>query len=279
MTPPVPSSPQAVDRPSVLTIAGSDPSGGAGLQADLKTFHQHGAYGMTVVTLVTVQNTQGVSDVHILPAELVERQLQAVVDDIPPRAAKTGALGNAAIMETVGHMAARSRFPWVVDPVMISKHGHPLLGDEAIAALVRHVLPRADVLTPNRAEAARLAGCDVVDRTSMLEAARRIADLGPRWVLLKGAPQETEAVDLWWDAAAPASEQAVWLTAPRSATPHLHGAGCALAAALTARLAWGDEPLEAARAAKRFVSAALQAPPGLGHGIGPLDLHAPVGLR
>ena len=148
---------------TALTIAGSDPSGGAGLQADLKTFHQHGVYGMSVVTLLTVQNTRAVSAVEMVRPDLVIAQLSAVLDDIPPRAAKTGALGNAEIIEALAGKLAGTSFPLVIDPVMISKHGAPLMAPEAVKALVSLLLPRAFLVTPNLAEAEHLADMRVAD--------------------------------------------------------------------------------------------------------------------
>jgi len=273
--------------PVALTLAGSDPSGGAGLQADLKTFHQHGVYGAGVVTLLTVQNTRGVAAVHLLDPQFVADQFDAVVDDIPPQAVKIGALGNARAIAAVARCVARLACPVVVDPVMISKHGHPLLDPPAAAALAERLLPLATVVTPNRAEAARLAGVDpreLADRRSLPAVAQLLAALGPRCVLLKGGVEGGEAADLWWsaDGAAPAAggaadgaPRAAWLVEPAVATPHVHGAGCVLAAALTARLAGGATPAAAARGAKRFVTDALRAAPGLGRGIGPLGMHVP----
>jgi hydroxymethylpyrimidine/phosphomethylpyrimidine kinase len=154
-------------RPVALTIAGSDPSGGAGLQADLKTFHQHGVYGMSVVTLVTVQNTRQVSAVEVLDPRLVVEQIDAVIADIPPAAVKIGALGRADVIAAVAARVAGLRVPMVVDPVMVSKHGAALLADDAVDALCSELLPLATLVTPNLPEAARLAGFDVCDRESM----------------------------------------------------------------------------------------------------------------
>src|SRR5689334_18532106 len=148
-------------KPVALTIAGSDPSGGAGIQADLKTFHQFGVYGEAVITLLTVQNTRTVSRVECVAPDLVTEQLQAVLDDIPPYAAKLGALGNAAIVNAVASLAREFTFPLVVDPVMISKHGTPLIPDDAKRALLDHILPVTYLLTPNLPEAAALTGQEV----------------------------------------------------------------------------------------------------------------------
>jgi len=157
--------------PIALTIAGSDPSGGAGLQADLKTFHQFGVYGEAVVTLITVQNTLEVSRVECLPPDLVVEQIRAVLEDVRPQAAKTGALGHRAIVEAVAEAAAEFDFPLVVDPVLIGKHGAPLLAEDARAALIERLIPRATLLTPNLHEAAALAGFPVGDPDQMRRAA------------------------------------------------------------------------------------------------------------
>ena len=172
--------------PTALTIAGSDPSGGAGIQADLKTFRQHGVYGMSVITLLTVQNTRSVDAVRHLDPEFVVAQLDAVLCDIPPHAAKTGALGSAAIIQALAERAAEFEFPLLVDPVMISKHGATLLDDDAIESLKSRLLPHAFCVTPNLPEAAALTGIEVTDRSTMEQAARAIAELGPKHVLIKG---------------------------------------------------------------------------------------------
>src|SRR2546423_14958756 len=148
-------------RPIALTIAGSDPSGGAGIQADLKTFHQLGVYGEAVITLITVQNTHGVSRVECLPADLVGEQIAAVLEDIPPGAVKTGALGNREIIRAIAKAAERFRFPLVVDPVMISKHGAALIAEDAQAAMLAELIPHAALVTPNLEEAATLTGAPV----------------------------------------------------------------------------------------------------------------------
>src|SRR5579864_2399510 len=170
--------------PVALTIAGSDPSGGAGLQADLKTFHRFGVYGEAVATLITVQNTLGVSRVHTLPADLVTAQIQAVIEDIPPQAAKTGALGSCEVVRAVAEAAQRFSFPLVVDPVMISKHGARLLDQDACRILMERLIPLAFLLIPNLDEAAMLAGFAVDDRASMLRAAEKLASQGAANVLV-----------------------------------------------------------------------------------------------
>lgn len=252
--------------PVALTIAGSDPSGGAGLQADLKTFHRHAVYGASVVTLVTVQNTRSVDAVEILPPALVVAQLDSVLADIPPAAAKTGALGNAAVIAAVAARLAPTAFPLVVDPVMVSKHGAALVADDAVRALVRDLLPRATLVTPNLPEAARLAGFPVDDVASMERAARAIHALGPAHVLVKGGHLEGDAVDLLL------SEGRVTLhAAPRIPSRHTHGTGCTLSAAIAARLARGEGVAAAVGAACGFIRRAIAGAPGLGGGCGPVD--------
>lgn len=256
-----------VRTPVALTIAGSDPSGGAGLQADLKTFHQHGVYGMSVVTLLTVQNTQTVSMVESLATELVVQQLRAVVSDITPQAAKTGALGNAELIEAVAGQAGSFSFPLVVDPVMISKHGHRLIDDDAVETLVSKLLPVAFLVTPNMAEASKLAGMPVVDVASMEKSCSVIAGFGVPNVLVKGGGLAGDSVDVLY------TEGRIHvLPMPRVETKHTHGTGCVLSAAITARLARGEGLLDAVAGAKAFVHQAIRTCPQLGHGLGPINL-------
>lgn len=239
-----------------LTIAGSDPSGGAGLQADLKTFHQHGVYGASVVTLLTVQNTRTVDGVECLSPGLVAAQFDAVVADIPPHAAKTGALGRADIIEAVARAVARCAFPLVVDPVMVTKHGIPILADDAVQALVERLLPCAFLVTPNLAEAARLVGFAVDSPESMERAARSIASMGPRHILFKGGHRAHGAMDLLWSDGA-----ARVFAAPRIDSTSTHGTGCTLSAAITARLARGEAIADAVAGARAFVRAAIATAP------------------
>ncbi len=249
-----------------LTIAGSDPSGGAGIQADLKTFHKHGVYGMSVVTLLTVQNTVEVKAVEVLPASFVMSQLRTVLEDIRPAAAKTGALGNSDVIEALADAAASFDFPLVVDPVMISKHGAPLLKDLARSALKERLLPRAFLVTPNLHEASLLSGMPVTDTASMEEAARRIEALGPKAVLVKGGHLEAEAVDILFS-----EGKMTRFSAPRINTRHTHGTGCTYSAAITAELARGRPLPVAVACAKKFITRAIETNPGLGHGCGPVN--------
>jgi hydroxymethylpyrimidine/phosphomethylpyrimidine kinase len=249
-----------------LTIAGSDPSGGAGIQADLKTFHQFGVYGEAVVTLITVQNTVSVDRVECLAPDLVAQQVSAVLSDIPPQAIKTGALGNAGIIAGVASTLRDSTAPIVVDPVMISKHGARLMSVEAQDALLRELLPLAFLITPNLDEAAALSGLAVFDVASMKRAAERLFEMGARSVLVKGGHLEGDAIDIllhggeWFEFAA-----------ARVATRNTHGAGCTYSAAITAELARGTDLPAAVRLAKMFVTEAIRTSPGLGSGAGPLN--------
>lgn len=252
-----------------LTIAGSDPSGGAGLQADLKTFHQHGVYGASVVTLLTVQNTQRVSRVEVMDAGLVREQLAAVLEDLPVAAAKCGALGSAAVVRAIADAAQAFPFPLVVDPVMISKHGAALMDDAARAAF-DVLLPHATLLTPNAPEAAALLGRPVTTREQAIEAAHALAERGPS-VLLKGGHLEGDAVDVL------VHEGRLYeFSAPRIDTPHTHGTGCTYAAAITARLAQGVALVDAVLGAKAWLTRAIAGAPGLGEGMGPVDHLTPI---
>ncbi len=257
--------------PAALTIAGSDPSGGAGIQADLKTFHQFRVYGEAVVTLVTVQNTTRVSRIELLPPDLIREQIAAVLEDIPPLAAKTGALGSAAIVSAVAAAAATFPFPLVVDPVTISKHGLPLLPVDAVRTLRDQLLPRAALLTPNIPEAESLAGIPIHSLDDVRRAARLILDMGPRAVLVKGGHLPGDAVDVLWDGSD-------WreFPAPRIASRHTHGTGCTYSAAITAGLALGLSLADAVAHAKQFIHEAIRTAPELGRGCGPVNHHAAV---
>ncbi|MDR3702789.1 MAG: bifunctional hydroxymethylpyrimidine kinase/phosphomethylpyrimidine kinase [Candidatus Sulfopaludibacter sp.] len=257
--------------PVALTIAGSDPSGGAGIQADLKTFHQFGVYGEAVITLITVQNSTRVSRIQVLDPLLVREQIEAVIEDIPPAAAKTGALGSGEMVRAVAEAAAAFPFPLVVDPVMISKHGLPLLPEEAVRALREELLPRATLLTPNVPEAEALTGISIRSLEDVRQAACRILQMGPRAVLLKGGHLEGDAIDVLWDGA-------TWREFParRIETRHTHGTGCTYSAAITAGLAHGLSLCDSVARAKQFVHEAIRTAPGLGRGCGPVNHHAEV---
>jgi hydroxymethylpyrimidine/phosphomethylpyrimidine kinase len=254
-----------------LTIAGSDPSGGAGIQADLKTFHQFRVYGEAVIALLTVQNTREVRRVKVLPAELVMEQLEAVLDDLRPAAAKTGALGSAEVVRAIAAAAEQFDFPLVVDPVMISKHGAPLILDDARAALAEDLLPRAYLLMPNTHEAEALTGFEVRTRTDMRRAAEALHRMGAQHVLLKGGHAEGDATDLLFT-----GSEFIELPSERYDTVHTHGTGCTYSAAITAELAKGEPIVKAVRLAKRFIADAIRTAPGLGGGSGPVNHFAPV---
>jgi hydroxymethylpyrimidine/phosphomethylpyrimidine kinase len=269
--------------PVALTIAGSDPSGGAGVQADLKTFQQRSVYGTSVITALTVQNTARFDRIEPLDPELVGAQLDAVVEDLPPRAAKTGALVNAGIVRAVAARFARFDFPLVVDPVMAAKHGRALLDAGGVAALVTELLPRALLVTPNLDEAAALAGMEVGDLDSMAEAARRIAALGAEAVLVKGGHLAGDAVDLllWKGESRQYRAERIETPGDRVITNQplvdkgryasgAHGTGCVYSAAITAELARGLPLPEAVAAAKSFITAALRSRVALGKGFGPV---------
>jgi hydroxymethylpyrimidine/phosphomethylpyrimidine kinase len=254
--------------PIAMTIAGSDPSGGAGLQADLKTFHRFGCYGTSVVTLITAQNTHGVSRVDLLGEDVVLAQLAAVWSDLPPAALKTGAIGSAALIDAVaGFLAARRGPPLVLDPVMISKHGHRLLPDDAVHAMASRLLPLAAVVTPNWHEAAALTGLVVGDVAGARTAAHELRARGARAVLVKGgAGVDGLSADLLLDA-----DGELELPALRLASRATHGTGCTFAAALTAHLALGLGLRDAALRAKAFIHHAIASAPGLGGGLGPVN--------
>jgi hydroxymethylpyrimidine/phosphomethylpyrimidine kinase len=257
--------------PVALTIAGSDPTGGAGLQADLKTFHQFGVYGEAVATLITVQNSVRVSRVEVLSAGLVRQQLEAVLEDIPPAAAKTGALGSTAIVRALALAARRFEFPLVVDPVIFSTQGPPLLPPKTVRWLAEELLPLAALVTPNIPEATALTGIAIHGVEDARRAALRLHEMGARAVLLKGGHLPGDPVDLLFDGS-------TWheFAAPRIATPHTHGTGCAYSAAITACLALGVALPEAVARAKRWLTEAIRTNPGLGRGAGPINHHAAI---
>jgi hydroxymethylpyrimidine/phosphomethylpyrimidine kinase len=258
-------------RPVALTIAGSDPSGGAGIQADLKVFHQFGVYGEAVITLLTVQNTVSVSRVEVMDARLVEEQIRAVIADIPPAAIKTGALGSAAIVRMIADLAPQFGCPLVVDPVMISTHGAPLIAKEAGAAYIEALFPRATLITPNLAEAGALTRFTVDSIAAMREAARRLSGRSGAAVLIKGGHLLEEPIDVLCDRG-----ELLEFPSPRIATAHTHGTGCTYSAAITALLASGLPLREAVLRAKQYITEAIRTNPGLGTRNGPVNHFACV---
>jgi hydroxymethylpyrimidine/phosphomethylpyrimidine kinase len=255
--------------PVALTIAGSDSGGGAGIEADLKTFEAHGVWGTCALVAVTAQNTLGVQAFETLSPSLVRQQVLSVATDIGVDAAKTGMLASAELVGVVaGALEEAGRPPLVVDPVFVSKHGDTLLADDAVAALREQLLPLASVVTPNLPEASALAGREITDRDGMVEAARRIEETGVGTVVVKGGHLDDaeSSPDLVW-----AGGEASWLEGPRLRGRHTHGTGCVLSAAITAELARGMDPPDACVAAKAFVSRAIAAGVELGAGVGPVN--------
>ena len=253
---------------TVLTIAGSDSGGGAGIQADLKTFAAWRVFGLTAVTAVTAQNSRGVTAVHAVPPGVVAEQIRAVVSDFGARAAKTGMLVDAATVAAVAASLAELRVPnLIVDPVMAATSGARLLADDAIALIRNDLLPQARVVTPNRAEAELLTGRAVDSVEAAGEAARRLHDMGPGAVIVTGGHLPgADAVDLLFD-----GRDLVELRSARIETADGHGTGCTFGAALAALLAIGRPLPEAAREAKRYVEQALRHAVRIGRGPGPLD--------
>ena len=255
-----------------LTIAGSDPSGGAGIQADLKTFSSLRVYGMAAIAALTVQNTQGVTDVMEVPPAFLQKQLDSVLKDIPPDAAKTGMLGSAAIVEVV---AAKVReyalTKLVIDPVLMSSSGAPLLSPDARYVFRKDLLPLALLITPNLEEAQILTGKEVSTVEDMEEAALQIHGMGARHVLVKGGHLQGDAIDIFFD-----GKDFSRLQSERISNTNSHGTGCVLSAAITAYLASGKSLADAVQSGKDFVTRAITNGLKLGSGRGPCD---PLGLE
>lgn len=261
--------------PVALTIAGSDSGGGAGIQADLRTFAFHQVHGTSALTCVTAQNTIGVDRVDALTPEAVVAQIQSVVQDIGVQAVKTGMLLNAAIMEGVAQEI--QRLPHlVIDPVMVSRSGVQLIDDTAIVALKSLLIPYAKLLTPNRYEAQLLSGLDINTVEEMIQAAKRILELGCGAVLIKGGgfSGSLRGVDLWWD-----GDRTEVLVTECVDTPHTHGTGCTLSAAIVANLALGFSLKDSVKAAKQYVTQALHHSLAIGKGQGPVGHFFPLRLK
>ena len=256
-------------HPSVLTIAGSDSGGGAGIQADLKTFSALGVYGTSAITAITAQNTRGVFAVEVVSPAIVSAQIAAVLDDIPPQAIKVGMLASAEIVAAVASAIQGYGGRVVLDPVMVAKSGDPLLAEEAEVALIESLLPRADILTPNLPEAARLLGRDPAQNAAEAEAqGRALLGLGARTVLMKGGHAEgPTCIDRLVTASSVSAMQQ-----PRLATRNTHGTGCSLSSAIAAELAKGADVEGAVRRAQAWLHEAIRAADGLGIGGG----HGPV---
>ena len=264
---------------NILTIAGSDSSGGAGIQADLKTFSALGTYGMSVITAVTAQNTCGVTKVQDIDVDIVKAQIDAIFDDIRVDAIKIGMVSNQEIIKAI---AERLRYyePEVVvlDPVMISKSGYDLLAPDACATLIKELVPLATLITPNIAEAKIISDINVKNKVDMVIAAKKIKTMGPRYVLVKGGHLDDRADDLLYD-----GEYGRWFEGERIATKNTHGTGCTLSSAIAAFIAKGNTVEEAVRAAKNYVRVAISHSLDIGKGQGPTnhfaDLYAKAGLN
>ncbi|NHZ46168.1 bifunctional hydroxymethylpyrimidine kinase/phosphomethylpyrimidine kinase [Nitratidesulfovibrio liaohensis] len=270
--------------PCILTIAGSDSGGGAGIQADLKAMIALGGFGMSVITALTAQNGLGVTGIHAPDAEFVALQLTTVLDGFPVAGAKTGMLFSAPIIEAVADVLdVRKNFPLVVDPVSVSQSGHRLLREDAVEALVRRVLPLADLLTPNRPEAEMLAGMDITTEGDAREAVRRILAMGPKAVLLKGGHFEGSGDLVDWlglpGTAPNGAPEIIALSQPRVDTPNNHGTGCTLSAAIATCLGLGMDLLPAVQRAQRYLNLCLRESYTPGRGFGPPNHAAPLTLR
>jgi len=251
----------------VLTVAGSDSGGGAGIQADLRTFAAHGVHGTSAITAVTAQNSVAVLDWVALEPRMVVAQMEAVASDMDVAAVKTGMLATAAIVSAVAGAIERLRLPLVVvDPVMVAKSGDRLLDRDAETAYRERLLPLATVVTPNLPEAEALLGRPVRTLVEMREAARALRAMGPRAVVVKGGHLEGDAVDVFWD-----GERLEDLPAPRIDTRNTHGTGCTYSAAIAARLALGEPRLDAVRGAKAYLTEAIRGSYAVGRGHGPVD--------
>lgn len=258
-----------------LTIAGSDSGGGAGIQADLKTFAAHGVYGTSAITAVTAQNTREVIAIAEVPEEVVAAQIDSVLEDIGAGAIKTGMLSSAKIVTTVAERIEAWGIPTVVDPVMVSKGGNYLLAPDAVSSVKRLLIPLSTIVTPNHHEAAALTGIEIQSDDDAREAALRIADLGARIVVIKGGHRPGAPIDLIYDGSAFGE-----LSADRVETENTHGTGCTFSAAIAANLALGFGPLESIARAKLYLTEALRSSYRVGGGHSPVNhLHTlePVG--
>lgn len=259
---------QKSGTPVALTIAGSDSGGGAGIQADLKTFHQWGVFGTTAITAITAQNTEGVRAVHAIPMEVIREQIRAVVDDLNPRAFKTGMLGTGETVEMLADLLEETQLPnFVLDPVLIATSGD-LLSDKDVSHKIHDVLlPSVDLITPNWPEAAALSGRSITSEADARLAARDLVDAGAGAALIKGGHGDrSEVTDLFWN-----GTDEFLFTRERVPTRHTHGTGCSLSAAITANLANGFSLLEAVAQSTRWVHSAILEAPGLGKGHGPIN--------
>jgi hydroxymethylpyrimidine/phosphomethylpyrimidine kinase len=254
---------------TALSIAGSDSGGGAGIQADLKTFTAYGVYGMSVITAVTAQNSTGVFAVAEVDPLVITAQCEAVFRDFPVHAVKVGMLSSVEAVEAVGDVLSREKKPaLVLDPVITAKSGASLLRSDALRLLADKLFPRALLITPNIPEAEAFTGLSVSDEAGMKEAARRLSSLGAQNVLVKGGhlAGSRESCDLFYD-----GHEFFFLISPRLSTLHTHGTGCTLSSAVAAGIALGLSLLQAVRMAKHYITEAIREAPGLGNGAGPVN--------
>ena len=256
--------------PVALTIAASDSGGGSGLQGDLKTFEAFGVYGTTVVTAVLAQNSTGIVAIHDIPAPIVRDQLRAVLSDLPPAAVKVGLVSTIPVIRMIAAELRRIPAPVVLDPVMVSRSGTRLLRATSVSSLIRDLLPRASIVTPNLPEASLLAGFPIRNEADAKKAARVIQALGPQAVLIKGGHGEGADV---MDGLLDGRTWHLYQTS-RLETRHTHGTGCALSSAISALLALGETLPDAVERALRFVRKAIEEAPGLGAGQGPIGHRA-----
>lgn len=254
-------------RVPTLTIAGSDSSGGAGIQADLKTFSAIGTYGMSVITAITAQNTEGVFDVEELSSEIIKSQIKAVCEDIPPKAIKIGMVSSPKIIKDI--VESLERYPCeyvVVDPVMISKSGYSLLRPEAKENLIKYLIPKAYIVTPNVPEAEEISSIKIETVEDMKKAGKKILDLGPKYVLVKGGHLDGDAVDVLMG-----EDIFEVFTSERLDRKNTHGTGCTLSSAITSHIALGYDVVEAVRRSKEYITEAIRHSFDIGHGVGPVN--------
>jgi len=251
-----------------LTIAGSDPSGGAGIQADLKTFSAHGVFGMSAITAVTVQNTQKVYDIQEISPDIVYNQITRLFEDTPIHVVKIGMVSSSILVETIADALATVELPPVVlDPVMISKSGFALLQEDAQSALIEKLFPIADIVTPNIFEAEQLSGLSIKTVGDMKQAAEAMIELGPKGAVIKGGHMEADsAIDVLYNGEIFKEISSSWVD-----TKNTHGTGCTFSSALAANMALGRDFFESASIAKRYITSAIAQAPSIGKGSGPLN--------
>lgn len=249
---------------TALTIAGSDSSGGAGIQADLKSFSANGVYGMSVITAITAQNTKGVTAVQLVDLDIVKKQLEAIFEDIGSDGIKIGMLGSPELVDIVAE-SLKNKKNIVLDPVLISKTGFRLVDDITKIAIINKLFPLADIITPNAYEAAELTGIVVKDKETMRDACIRLHKMGAKKVYLKSPKEMTDSSDLYYD-----GNNFIIIEGVRYNTKNLHGTGCTLSSAITANLAKGTDVLSATKSAKKYIGKAIEKAPNIGQGMGPV---------